>query len=235
MAQLEAAGNPENTIEKIFSFAPVWRRVVARIIDWIIVFFLVALLSNFILIFDSSYEDSSRQIFETAGVNYVDKIQTCLQNEDIQTASCQQVENVYRKTMPAYYISTIIVSLFYFVLFVVRPKQATLGKILLKIKLLSKNGESLTVSQAFLRHLPWTILNLIGLFGFINYYTSFISLPINSVIAAGLNIVVLAQIQLTIFKQGLHDNIANTVVIMEDNMIDKLRISPLTKIDKEAQ
>lgn len=117
-------------------------------------------------------------------------------------------------------IISVVCFICYFVIFQFYNKGQTIGKKLMKIKIVSNNGEELTINnylyRSFLLNAVAVNIILIFLVLFMNKnYCFYLSIPLQFI----QEVLLLVTVFMVLFKKdgrGLHDKLGNTKVIMND-------------------
>lgn len=189
-------------------------RVIAYIIDFII----VMILSTGVLMFVPVDENHEKYMEE------YQKVRTDYNEQKIDA------EEYFNKAKPLVYdldhtnvismIVQIVILILYYIVFQFYNKGQTLGKKLMKLKVVSIDNEDVSMDQLIIRSLIiQAVLSNIIIVGFVlfigrdlYYYTSFCVQGIQIVIT----IVSIFMIMYSKKNRGLHDYLAKTKVIMTD-------------------
>lgn len=125
------------------------------------------------------------------------------------------------KTGQVYFIVDIIVYIGYFVFFQKFNKGQTLGKKIVKIRILNKDNTSANISQLLIRSLLiYGIITQLSILLTINFVSKNMYLYINNIITFISTIIFWACAFVIIFRkdnQGLHDLLVHTIVVEEKN------------------
>jgi uncharacterized RDD family membrane protein YckC len=169
-----------------FKYAGFWKRFLAYLIDSIILGFISMILLVPIWII------FGLSIFSLDGIdNYDDFVNTAVNIQHYDDEFSIAIFSVLFLTIIAIAIFSTIISWLYFALMESSAKQATLGKMALGIKVTDMLGNRITFGRATGRYFSKILSGLILYIGYI-------------------------MIAFTDKKQGLHDMIANTLVINID-------------------
>lgn len=188
-------------------------RAIAYIIDIVIVF-LISSLIMYAVPQDKNYKTYVDEYTKLQ----TDYIEHNIDQDTFTSRAKSLVYDIDNSGVSASFVQTIVIIL-YFVVFQFYNKGQTLGKKLMKLRVVSKNGD-LTLNQVAFRSLfnNSIIVNLlmIGAVLFIgrdNYY--YVSLGINY-FSIGLILAILLMILFKKDGRGLHDVLADTDVIQEN-------------------
>lgn len=187
-----------------------WKRIAGRGLDMFLIWIVSVLLSYVLLLATNmtqleAYDDVS-----------IDTLQSLVINcSSIYDTGCQLLID---QTVIMLYVSLIYasISLLYYVILTKQLPHATLGKYILGIRVQSLY-ETISWTQAILRHLPWLILDIIIIAILLvtlqtGYYFSQTNL-----LSYLFYMLIIGQILLTEWRQGLHDTIAHTAVVDAKN------------------
>ena len=186
-------------------------RAVAYIIDSILVF-LLCLGITFVLPKDSNHEKYTEE-YKQIQTDYTEK----KISKDEYIAKSKDVVYDIDYTNTAASLTNIVVLVLYYVVFQFYNKGMTLGKKIMKLKIISTNGKDLSINQVALRAIlvDSILVNLllVGSVLFMNknyYYYASLSLQ-------GLeSVIVIATLIMILFRKdgkGLHDLLAKTKVV----------------------
>jgi len=195
-------------MEKAFVFP----RIMAYILDIIIISLIVSLLSNVL-----PNNNKVIKLREDYAALQEDFLASKITEDEYMTKSEEVVYELDYQSVPSSIVSVAFV-IGYFVVFQFYNNGQTIGKKIMKIKIVSVNDKPLSINNYIYRTfilngLLINILNLI-LLVFISknnyFYFSFTLQMVQSVL-------ILVTIFMSLFKKdgrGLHDKIANTKVVM---------------------
>lgn len=201
---------------------PTLKRAFAYIIDLMIVVFIIGLFTN-IEALNPNYEK-----YEQAFESYKALIAESENTNNSQTV--KQATNVMYD-LNKYSVSTsiinVVVMVLYFGLFQYYNKGQTIGKKLMKIKVVSNDGKKLKLSQVIIRML---IINSVLTSVILTCLISFASKGLYISISKYINMIdatlVSASIIMIMFKndgRGLHDLLANTKVVYVNNSSETIK------------
>ncbi len=186
------------------------KRLFAYILDFMLITLVVGMISQL------SYLNWDYDKYQENAMEYTELVEN---NEDLialqKTTEFKNVTFNLSKYGVVYNIIEIVVCIAYFVFFQLYTGGQTLGKKIMKIKIVSDNKLSLLklTFRSLLIYSLFTYVMLIGLVYIldVNLYLSSISI-ISSVIYL-LNFVMIATIMFRKDNKGLHDIICNTEVV----------------------
>lgn len=203
----------EEKEDKVVNKPYFFPRAIAYIIDIVIVF-LISSLIMYAVPQDKNYKTYVDEYTKLQ----TDYIEHNIDQDTFTSRAKSLVYDIDNSGVSASFVQTIVIIL-YFVVFQFYNKGQTLGKKLMKLRVVSKNGD-LTLNQVAFRSLfnNSIIVNLlmIGAVLFIgrdNYY--YVSLGINY-FSIGLILAILLMILFKKDGRGLHDVLADTDVIQEN-------------------
>lgn len=193
--------------------AKFFKRILAFIIDTIIVTLAAALLSTPFVNVENSTE--LRKELNEVAQKYID------QEIDVQTYYKQIVDLNYEivRTEGTTSLITVLVTILYFIVFQFYNKGQTLGKKLLKIKVINASGDRLTINNIGLRALlintiVFDMLLLFMAFVFdknsFSYSSTIIEITEYSFVIASIIMIIVRK-----DGRGLHDLLGNTQVVEE--------------------
>lgn len=195
---------------------PTLKRAFAYIIDLMIVVFIIGLFTN-IEALNPNYEK-----YEQAFESYKALIAESENTNNSQTV--KQATNVMYD-LNKYSVSTsiinVVVMVLYFGLFQYYNKGQTIGKKLMKIKVVSNDGKKLKLSQVIIRMLIInSVLTSVILICLISFASKGLYISISKYINMIDATLVSVSIIMILFKndgRGLHDLLANTKVVYVNN------------------
>ncbi len=195
---------------------PTLKRAFAYIIDLMIVVFIIGLFTN-IEALNPNYEK-----YEQAFESYKALIAESENTNNSQTV--KQATNVMYD-LNKYSVSTsiinVVVMVLYFGLFQYYNKGQTIGKKLMKIKVVSNDGKKLKLSQVIIRMLIInSVLTSVILICLISFASKGLYISISKYINMIDATLVSVSIIMIMFKndgRGLHDLLANTKVVYVNN------------------
>lgn len=201
---------------------PTLKRAFAYIIDLMIVVFIIGLFTN-IEALNPNYEK-----YEQAFESYKALIAESENTNNSQTV--KQATNVMYD-LNKYSVSTsiinVVVMVLYFGLFQYYNKGQTIGKKLMKIKVVSNDGKKLKLSQVIIRMLIInSVLTSVILICLISFASKGLYISISKYINMIDATLVSASIIMIMFKndgRGLHDLLANTKVVYVNNSSETIK------------
>lgn len=201
---------------------PTLKRAFAYIIDLTIVVFIIGLFTN-IEALNPNYEK-----YEQAFENYKTLLTESGNTNNSQTV--KQATNVMYD-LNKYSVSTsiinVVVMILYFGLFQYYNKGQTIGKKLMKIRVVSNDGKKLKLSQVLLRMLIInSILTSVILICLISFASKGVYISVSKYINMIDAILVSVSIIMIMFKndgRGLHDLLGNTKVVYADNSTEAIK------------
>ena len=201
---------------------PTLKRAFAYIIDLMIVVFIIGLFTN-IEALNPNYEK-----YEQAFESYKTLIAESENTNNSQTA--KQATNVMYD-LNKYSVSTsiinVVVMVLYFGLFQYYNKGQTIGKKLMKIKVVSNDGKKLKLSQVIIRMLIInSVLTSVILICLISFASKGLYISTSKYINMIDATLVSASIIMIMFKndgRGLHDLLANTNVVYVNNSSEAIK------------
>lgn len=207
---------------------PTLKRAFAYIIDLMIVVFIIGLFTN-IEALNPNYEK-----YEQAFESYKALIAESENTNNSQTV--KQATNVMYD-LNKYSVSTsiinVVVMVLYFGLFQYYNKGQTIGKKLMKIKVVSNDGKKLKLSQVIIRMLIInSVLTSVILICLISFASKGLYISISKYINMIDATLVSASIIMIMFKndgRGLHDLLANTKVVYVNNSSETIKEAKIIK------
>lgn len=201
---------------------PTVKRAFAYIIDLMIVVFIIGLFTN-IEALNPNYEK-----YEQAFESYKALIAESENTNNSQTV--KQATNVMYD-LNKYSVSTsiinVVVMVLYFGLFQYYNKGQTIGKKLMKIKVVSNDGKKLKLSQVIIRMLIInSVLTSVILICLISFASKGLYISTGKYINMIDATLVSASIIMIMFKndgRGLHDLLANTKVVYVNNSSETIK------------
>jgi uncharacterized RDD family membrane protein YckC len=178
-----------------FEYAGVWRRGCAHIIDGLILQIILVVIGSvfFGIDFISSYSETWRNFVDNAG--------------EAQTTNAENFANTIHSIM----------AWIYYPLFHSSTMQATPGKYLLKLKLITIEGNKLTLLRAIARELAVVasaVLIMLSMTLIVGFFIGIEAiLALLFILLAVTAIILVIPIIITKEKKGFHDMICNTRVI----------------------
>ena len=188
------------------------RRIVAYIIDYVILVILISLIS-------SPFVDTAKtKTIEKEANEIIEKYQSgeISSDEYIQRYSSVYY-NLSRSTGVVTFF-TIIIDVLYFIVFQLYNKGQTVGKVLLKIKVISEDG-NLNMNQMIFRALiAYMILSNIINFALITFASKSIYTGVSICISMIQYIVMFISVIMATTKDGrtIHDRLTHTRVVKAD-------------------
>ena len=188
------------------------RRFAAYVIDYLIVVILVSLIS-------SPFIDAKKtETIDKESTEIIEKYQ----NGEISTEEyVQRYGSVYyslNRTTGIMTFITIIIDVLYFVVLQLYNKGQTLGKMIMRIKVVSKDG-NLTMNQMIFRALiaNMILVNIIN-FALITFTSKNVFMGVSVAISMIQYIIMFISLIMLTTKEGrtIHDRIAHTMVVRED-------------------
>lgn len=215
-----------------------WKRISAYIIDIMIVSLIVTLFSKIEIL--NPYKDDITKL-EGEYSKYVEKISE--ETDDISklvndTKIKDYIYDISKLQVPSS-ILNIVVSVGYFIVFQYFNKGRTIGKKLMKIKVKSINGDKPSFIQVMTRSLLINeILVAILTVSFISFASKDVYFGASKIIELFDMIIVFGSIAFIMFRndeRGIHDLIARTSVVFEDESVLDTNdsVSEEVKTDKE--
>lgn len=201
---------------------PTLKRAFAYIIDLMIVVFIIGLFTNIEALnpnyekYEQTFENYKTLLTENGGTN--------------NSQTVKQVTNVMYD-LNKYSVSTsiinVVVMVLYFGLFQYYNKGQTIGKKLMKIRVVSNDGKKLKLSQVLLRMLIInSILTSVILICLISFASKGVYISVSKYINMIDAILVSVSIIMIMFKndgRGLHDLLGNTKVVYADNSTEAIK------------
>jgi uncharacterized RDD family membrane protein YckC len=186
-------------IDEVRESVGLWSRFAARIVDWVILFFIVFLPFH----------------LDFLGKVNLDLFGYCATSR-AASMECTEIWSEYRQSLLLSYAISIVVSMAYFAFFTISNRRGTPGKQIFKLQVVDFRGQKLTLAQSFLRHLPWSLINILGFLLVFFAFDGYKELPVDQYLGALFNFTVAFQIGLTEHRQGWHDELAGTFVIQQN-------------------
>ena len=215
-----------------------YKRIVAYVLDIIIVTVIASLLTYFIPE-NKEYEASFNEYVSSINEYSKEKIN---QNEFLQKTN--DLVYIMNKESLTVTIVTVVLTIIYFVVFNYFMNGQTLGKKLMKLKIVSNNKKKLTMNNYLIRSLliNSVLMNVLSIiFILLLNKTSYIKVnDITTYLFGAIYIVTFGMILFREDKRGLHDYLANTKVVAvnnyqeEDNNQEEQEYSKDSKI-KDAE
>jgi uncharacterized RDD family membrane protein YckC len=230
-----AEGVPQNEPEVEYEYVGFLYRFGARIIDTIIYFILfLALLFLIVDPIITSQANFTPEEFQNYQGVYLDRVTDYVDNSNTQSdellgqtikgfdcnelfknesdnaALCEKVNRVNYITIVSISVIAFILGIIYFILPSFTKWQGTIGKKLLKLKIVNVRMRKISILQAFARESFWLISGLITILLVIYPGTFFANLYLISLI------LIVSDSLKVLFsnkKQTIHDNIADTYVV----------------------
>ena len=208
-----------------------YKRVLAYLVDIMIISFVSVLLTYFIPT-SENYNKLNKE-FENLTIDYRNQEVTMEEYLEKGTDINYQLN---KEAVPQTIVSTVL-SIIYFVVLAYFMNGETLGKKLMKIKITSNNDKKLTMNNYLIRALviDSVLMNIITiitilLFSKDIYLTSY---NIISYVFSFVYIVSLAMILFSKNGRGLQDILANTKVISTETIEEKQEVLEKEKITKK--
>lgn len=208
-----------------------YKRVLAYLVDVMIISFVSVLLTYFVPT-SENYNKLNKE-FETLTIDYRNQEVTMEEYLEKGTDINYQLN---KEGVPQTIVSTVL-SIIYFVVLAYFMNGETLGKKLMKIKITSNNDKKLTMNNYLIRALviDSVLMNIITiitilLFSKDVYLTSY---NIISYVFSFVYIVSLAMILFSKNGRGLQDILANTKVISTETVEEKQEVLEKEKITKK--
>ncbi len=207
----------------------IYKRVIAFVIDLLVITLLSGILT-LILTDSTKYDNDTKELVE---------VTQKLTNNDITTEEYQEVFNEinYNLTKDSIGVTsiTVIVTIIYYVFMTYYCHGITLGKYLMKLRIVSANENSLNMLNLFLRCLiiNGVLSNIVTLI-LINVLTKEQFNKFYSPVSNAVTVLMFVSIILMMYRadgRGLHDLIGNTRVI--DVKEVKEEIKEVKKEEKE--
>lgn len=196
------------------------QRILAFIVDMLILGFIVSLLSVFIPVNDTTNKlyDEQNRIME----GYVEQE---ISMEDYVNQMIDISYDISRQTVIESIVA-VVVSLVYFVIYPFYNSGATLGKKLFKIKVKKVNNDSLSMNDLLIRSMinNGIVFDII-MICLVMFFKKDMFLASSSIVAMIQYIVMFISIILiacTNKKQGFHDKIVKTEVVINEEMKEAL-------------
>ena len=196
-----------------------YKRIIAYILDA----FIVSILSYLITYFIPQNED-----YKIAAKNYTNLLNSYT-NQEVSKDEFLELSNDYiyeinKNSITATIVSTVIAIGYYVILAYFMDGQ-TLGKKMMKIRIVSNNRKKLTMNNFLLRALVMNsiLLNIFGIIFVIglNRNTYF---KVNDIVTYIFGVIYIITFGMILFKEdrrGIHDYIANTkVVVIKDKVLE---------------
>ena len=188
------------------------RRLGAYIIDYVILVILISLIS-------SPFVDSAKtRTIEKESNEIVEKYQTGEISADEYVQRYTSVYYNLSRTTGVVTFFTIIIDVLYFVVFQLYNKGQTIGKVLLKVKVISDDG-NLSMNQMIFRALiAYMILSNIINFALITFASKSIYTGVSICISMIQYIVMFISVIMATTKDGrtIHDRLTHTRVVKAD-------------------
>lgn len=185
------------------------KRFCAYVVDYILIIVLVSLISTPFI------DTKKTEKIENETLEIVEKYNA---NEITSEEYIERYTDVYYslgRTTGVVTFITIIIDILYFVVFQIYNKGQTIGKKLLKIKVISDDG-NLSMNQMIFRSLICNtiLLNIIN-FGFITFSSKNIYTGVSVILTLIQYIVIFISVIMATTKEGktIHDRIAHTRVV----------------------
>ncbi len=193
--------------------ASLGKRVSAYLIDIVLIVIISIILMGFIPK-SEKYLEKAKQL-DDLYTEYVDKTITV----EEYISNYKEISYEYEKESLIFNVFDIVFVFGYFVIIPVVNNGQTIGKKLLKIKLVKEDESKLTIKDTFIRSVIVTtlavnVINLI-LVNTVNYELFFILTIILSAIKTVLIIIAVFMISMRKDKKGLHDIMTKTKVVEE--------------------
>ena len=191
-----------------------YKRLVAYFIDTVIVSLFVSLIisSNFMSPIMDKYNDASKRLEQ--------EYMTILEDENIEDADIESLKSIIYDINSfgnIYFIIEVICMLGYFVIFQFFNKGQTIGKKMMKIRIVDINNKELSLTNMLLREIilfgiAFTLISMICV-EILNpnaFYNAYLIINIiNAIIAYTMYFMILFRKD----EKGLHDIISSTEVI----------------------
>ncbi len=188
------------------------RRLGAYIIDYVILVILISLIS-------SPFVDSAKtRTIEKESNEIVEKYQTGEISADEYVQRYTSVYYNLSRTTGVVTFFTIIIDVLYFVVFQLYNKGQTIGKVLLKVKVISDDG-NLSMNQMIFRALiAYMILSNIINFALITFASKSIYTGVSIFISMIQYIIMFISVIMATTKDGrtIHDRLTHTRVVKAD-------------------
>lgn len=192
-----------------------YKRILAYLVDVLIVAFIGSLLTVFIPVSDV-YEKTSSSLTEV-----IEDFQDKKIDEEEYLEKVNDISYVLSKESVASSIVLVVVSIIYYVVFAYYNDGQTLGKKLLKIKITSSKDKKLSMNNYLLRSL---LINSI-LINIISVVTILVLnkanfIKVNDTVTSFFGAIYIVTFALILFRQdgrGLHDLLAGTKVVSLNN------------------
>ena len=188
------------------------KRVLAYVIDYLIVVILVSLIS-------SPFVDAKKT--ETIDKESTEIIEKYQQGEISAEEYVQRYSSVYyslNRTTGVMTFITIIIDVLYFVVLQFYNKGQTLGKMIMRIRVVSRDRD-LSMNQMIFRGLiaNMILINIIN-FALITFASKNIFMGVSVTISMIQYIIMFISLIMLTTKEGrtIHDRVANTMVVRED-------------------
>lgn len=187
--EVQNLGNSSMSDDKEVEYAGVFKRIVACIVDGIVLFIINTIIGKIV------------------GYSAVSSI--------LQAASGKAID---AQAFAIYSIVVMIITIAYYALMESSPTQGTLGKMLLGIKITDENGGRISIVTALERYVIFGIFGLISdvlsiVQGPPKATTTIGASSILTLLSFVYLIIILITMLSSEYKQGLHDKLAKTYVV----------------------
>lgn len=191
-----------------------YKRLLAYLIDIVIVSLIVSLLAG------SNIMQKQMDKYNDANIRLEEQSEKILSDDEITEEDEEELKSIIYDINYfgiAYNVLDVVVIISYFAIFQYFNKGKTIGKKILKIKVVSKDDSELSLVNYLLRtiilyNIVFTVINIIGaeFLKFNGFYTVYIiSTAINSVVSIILFFMILFRKD----ERGLHDIISSSKVV----------------------
>ena len=216
----------------------IYKRVIAYVIDFIIVTFVATLLTYY-LPETKQYEKSLDEYTSLISDITSEKVS----NDEFVSRTNDVIYEINQHSITVTIVTTVL-TIVYFVVVAYFMNGQTIGKKLMKLRIVSENKNKLTMNNYLMRGLIVNaiLMNVLGII-FLLGFNKTIYLKLNDIMTYVFGIVYIITFGMILFRddrRGLHDIIGNTQVVavkdlQEDNNEEKAMIKNIDSKIKDAE